>query len=263
MANNVCTEERIVSHSTVPLAADSLAAILDAARRPTEQGRASQNGNQSEPRPAHRCQSCGPARHTSLTERTARLRLALLGLRPNLSESTAATLVQVLVRECKFYGYDPMLALAIATVESGAGISDSSHGKTRGFMQVLPSTGQEIARKLGIEWRGQRTLDSIEQNIRIAMWYLHHLESRFSDLELAIIAYNRGAARVSAELARGGPPSTYLSRVLCTYDRLRGAGPVASAAEKCRPRPTVAESDSLATLRTYHQIALPDPSAPF
>src|SRR5260370_2999232 len=47
-----------------------------------------------------------------------RLLHAVFNLRPSLSNFDAAHLVRVLTRECKLYGFDPMLALAIATVES-------------------------------------------------------------------------------------------------------------------------------------------------
>jgi len=150
------------------------------------------------------------------------LRDALLKIRPTLSHSAAGKLAQTIAAQCRLYGFDPMLALAIAKVESDVGVNCLSKKGARGIMQVLPATGKEGAHQLGIPWHGLDTLDSFEQNISIGMWYLHSLESRFSDLELAIIAYNRGPNRLADELAKGQTKVGYLSRVMNAYARLTG-----------------------------------------
>jgi len=148
---------------------------------------------------------------------------ALLKLRPSMPHSTATRMVQALTHQSRLYGYDPILALAIAKVESDVGQRTLSKKGARGMMQILPATGKEAAEGLGIKWQGQNTLDSIEKNISLGMWYLHSLEERFSNIQLAIIAYNRGPKRLEGEMAQGRTNLGYLQRVMDAYLSLSDA----------------------------------------
>src|SRR3546814_20656741 len=67
-----------------------------------------------------------------------------------------------------------------------------------GLMQLLPSTGRAIARKLGMHWRGERTLLRGATSIRLGSYHLGEMLERHQRLPyLAIAAYNAGATPVS------------------------------------------------------------------
>jgi len=63
----------------------------------------------------------------------------------------------------------------------------------RGLMQILPRTGQQIARELRLQPFSERLLFEPEMNLRLGSWYLSHLLQEFGGKEaLALAAYNAG-----------------------------------------------------------------------
>jgi soluble lytic murein transglycosylase len=85
-------------------------------------------------------------------------------------------------------------------------------------MQILPSTGQEIARDLRIEWRGEDLLRDPQANIEMGAYYLTKLIAQFNNLSVALAAYNQGPGRI-AELseAKIDLPMDYAEKVLSHY----------------------------------------------
>lgn len=62
-----------------------------------------------------------------------------------------------------------------------------------GLMQVMPKTGKEMARKLGIEYQPNNP----KQNVLLGKAYLLEQLERFKDLPLALAAYNAGPSQVA------------------------------------------------------------------
>jgi len=129
-----------------------------------------------------------------------------------------ARLAEMLVEESRRLDLAPSLVLAVIEVESRFDPFAVSAVGALGLMQVLPSTAEPLARELGIEWRGGRTLFDPVSNLRIGLAYLGQLRDRFEDLPTALAAYNRGPGSIGQRLRRGAPiPAAYVRRVLSAY----------------------------------------------
>lgn len=99
-----------------------------------------------------------------------------------------------LVRKyAKEYQLDAHFVLAIIWAESSFRAEIRSPAGAMGLMQVMPSTGQWAAEKLGIQPFQEEMLLQPEVNIRIGCWYLHYLEQQFDGDEVKVLAgYNAG-----------------------------------------------------------------------
>lgn len=64
-------------------------------------------------------------------------------------------------------------------------------------MQVLPSTGAGLARRLGLPWSGGDALYEPEFNITLGTAYLRELEDKYGMTYVEIAAYNAGPAPVA------------------------------------------------------------------
>jgi soluble lytic murein transglycosylase len=94
------------------------------------------------------------------------------------------------------FDVDPLLIWAVMRVESRYDPEALSYVGARGLMQVMPSTQDWIADQLG-EDISPGDAYTPKANIRLGAWFLHFLADYFGgDLELAIAAYNGGAASV-------------------------------------------------------------------
>ena len=95
------------------------------------------------------------------------------------------------------YGFDWRLVLAIMKQESSFRRRAESPKGATGLMQIMPVTGEEVARVLDIE-----NLSHPRNNIRGGIYYLKQLYDLFGDADepertkLALAAYNAGLSRV-------------------------------------------------------------------
>jgi soluble lytic murein transglycosylase len=90
---------------------------------------------------------------------------------------------------------DPYLMAALIAQESTFDAGVKSSANAWGLMQILPSTGKEYARKLGITPFRTARLTEPEVNIRIGMAVFADLVTDLGDLSLALAAYNAGEDR--------------------------------------------------------------------
>jgi soluble lytic murein transglycosylase-like protein len=138
--------------------------------------------------------------------------------RSGLSEAEIAQVAAVIVREANFHGIDPNLVLAVIHIESRGNAFALSPVGAMGIMQIMPPTGEELAAKLGIPWRGSQTLFDPLSNVRIGIAYLEQLESRYGSISTALAAYNWGPGRIDSRIRHGvALPVVYSSSVLATY----------------------------------------------
>lgn len=101
------------------------------------------------------------------------------------------TNVAAISRYSKEYGVDPYLVAAIIHVESGNRETVVSPKGALGLMQIMPTTAEWIAEKLGEPY----DLDSVTEpytNIRYGCWYLNFLFERFVPVDTVLAAYNAG-----------------------------------------------------------------------
>ncbi|PJK12719.1 lytic murein transglycosylase [Lysobacteraceae bacterium NML120232] len=95
-------------------------------------------------------------------------------------------------REAEKHALDPSWIAAEIRAESLFDAAARSPANAIGLMQVLPSTGEAVAKRLGIPWQGTQTLYQPESNIAIGSAYLAEMKNRWNSLPAAIAAYNAG-----------------------------------------------------------------------
>jgi membrane-bound lytic murein transglycosylase F len=100
------------------------------------------------------------------------------------------------------YGVDWRLVVAVMKVESRFDHSAESHKGARGFMQIMPSTQDEIAETFGVE---SEAFDDPTGNIQGGIYYLARLYKQYGDdglseenrVKFTLAAYNAGPGRIN------------------------------------------------------------------
>jgi soluble lytic murein transglycosylase-like protein len=137
-----------------------------------------------------------------------------LGLTPAEIEAVARAIAQASRR----YDIEPGLVLAVIHVESRYDTYAVSPVGALGLMQILPSTGRELAERTGIPWRGPRTLFDPVANVALGVAYLRQLSDRYGSTRAALAAYNWGPGHIDRRLRLGTPmPTVYPGLVLQAY----------------------------------------------
>ncbi|WP_374604682.1 transglycosylase SLT domain-containing protein [Arenimonas sp.] len=104
----------------------------------------------------------------------------------------------VLRREARRHGVDPAWVAAQTRAESAFMPRARSHANAMGLMQLLPSTAERTARRLGIPWTGADSLYNPETNMVLGIAHLRHeLDGHAGIAYQAIAAYNAGPAPVN------------------------------------------------------------------
>jgi soluble lytic murein transglycosylase-like protein len=128
------------------------------------------------------------------------------------------TLAQTIVDEANRHELDPMLVMAVMTVESRYHNFAVSPVGAMGLMQVMPKTAEEVAARLGIPWVGSQTLFDPSANVKVGVAYLKQLTDRYDHMDTALAAYNWGPGRIDRRLHRGSPlPKEYPHLVTKAY----------------------------------------------
>lgn len=116
-------------------------------------------------------------------------------------------------RHARARGLDPALVDAVVRAESAYRPQAVSPKGAVGLMQVMPDTGRRF---------GVRDLEDPDSNLKAGTAYLGYLLDLFSDLSLALAAYNAGEGAVARHGNRIPPyPETqaYVRDVLGRYGR--------------------------------------------
>lgn len=104
----------------------------------------------------------------------------------------------VIRREARRHALDPAWIAAQTRAESNFMPRARSHADARGLMQLLPSTAQRTARKLGLGWDGPASLYVPETNLVLGIAHLRHeLDAHGGVAYKAIAAYNAGPTPVA------------------------------------------------------------------
>ncbi len=134
----------------------------------------------------------------------AEVRGDLTTRRTGLTEGELDLLAETIVAEARRNGLEPNLVLAVMYVESRYRNYSVSPVGALGLMQVMPATGEELARRLGVVWRGPQTLFYPIVTVQLATAYLADLILRYDgDVATALAAYNWGPGYIDRRLARG------------------------------------------------------------
>ncbi len=129
-------------------------------------------------------------------------------------------IAEILYEESKRNDVDYRLILAIMKVESNFRHKAVSSRGARGLLQLKPSLARYIAKDAGVHWRGAKTLDEPDKNIRIGIHHLSSLLDDFESLNLALHAYHVGPTRLKELLSeRNKLNKRFLNLVLKEYRR--------------------------------------------
>lgn len=130
---------------------------------------------------------------------------------------------------------DPFVVAALVAQESTFQADVRSPANAWGLMQILPTTGRQIAREIGIAPFSTARLKEPSVNVRIGTQFFGDLVRRFGDTAPALAGYNAGASRAARWISENPNlprdewideisfPETqhYVKRVLGTSDDYR------------------------------------------
>ena len=95
-------------------------------------------------------------------------------------------------------GLDPFVVAALIRQESEFDPKVISHAKAYGLMQLLPTTGRDLARHFGIKRLPAAQLLTPDRNIQLGTYYFRtFLDSYGGQVELALASYNAGPGRAN------------------------------------------------------------------
>jgi len=120
-----------------------------------------------------------------------------------------------LTRQADLAGLDPLMVAALIRQESAWDPLATSRAGALGLMQVMPATGRQLARSLGIgDWTSDLLLDPAT-NLRLGVRYLAQALHRFhGDFTRALAAYNAGPNRVGSWSTDGDDdPELFVERI--------------------------------------------------
>ena len=190
------------------------------------------------------------------------IRDEILSVNPRLDGEVAYEYATQLVTACeKFSSVDPLLLLAIGTVESGFDAAATSPVRAGGLYQIWPSTGRLLAGML--DWSySDRLLYEPGKNTTLAAFYLQILFTAYNDESLVLAEYNGGPLNAGYLRAGDGRLSAetrqYVARVL---DVRRGLRKKFDAAGRGLARPA-ARARAFAGGPAPGRPAAPAPAAP-
>lgn len=140
-------------------------------------------------------------------------------------------IAQIVDETSQKFGHDPFLLLALISTESSFQPQVTSPAGAHGLMQLMPSTGRALARRVEQTPKILALLDpdeptvphfkDIQGNIELGTLYLTQLMLRYKNLDHAIYAYNLGPNLFEKRQKEGGPfPEKYRAKVLAVYNEL-------------------------------------------
>ncbi len=113
--------------------------------------------------------------------------------------------VPLIKRYTARHDLDPFVVAALIGQESSYVADVKSPANAWGLMQILPSTGRQLARAEGIRPFTTRMLTNPETNIRLGTRYFSTLIRNLGGTHYALAGYNAGAGRVIRWKADRGP----------------------------------------------------------
>lgn len=118
---------------------------------------------------------------------------------------------------------DPFLVAAVIKNESGFKPGAVSPVGAIGMMQIMPETGEWIARQMGLSsYRVQQLYDP-KTNIRMGCWYLSELKYEFrGNMVLQMLAYNAGRGNTHLWMSANGWDYEFGKIANIPYEESRG-----------------------------------------
>ena len=101
------------------------------------------------------------------------------------------------------YQIDPLLVYSIIKAESNFKEEATSYRGAIGLMQLMDKTAREIAENNVMEYETGVTLYNPEKNIKLGIIYLANLQKQYSNISIALAAYNAGIGNVNKWIEEG------------------------------------------------------------
>ena len=113
---------------------------------------------------------------------------------------------EIILRWAQQRQINPLLVSALIRQESRFEPEIGSSAGALGLMQVMPATGREVARQIGLQ---DYSLTDPENNVNIGTFYLDFTHRRYNNNSmLAVASYNAGPNRVAQWVSRYGLKDT-------------------------------------------------------
>ena len=123
---------------------------------------------------------------------------------------------KALEQYCRAEGLDPYLMAALIRQESEFNPKAISPANARGLAQVMPATGRQLSRQLGIRRFRTAMLFTPDMNLKLGTYYLKQLSDDLQGKwEAALASYNAGKTHVTAWMAAGNyrEPSEFVESI--------------------------------------------------
>jgi soluble lytic murein transglycosylase len=133
----------------------------------------------------------------ALSGATAEGQVSVLDV-PNALARVASPLAfpDLVASAAKARGFDPLLFTSLMHQESDFDPYAESVAKAKGLTQIIPQTGDEIARALGIANFNQDDLYHAKQNVQFGAYYFGARLKRNGSVDRALASYNAGDGNV-------------------------------------------------------------------
>jgi soluble lytic murein transglycosylase len=159
------------------------------------------------------------------SQKEKKIHQILSEFKTGLDKNQEKKLASFIYQESRRYGFDPELIIAVISTESSFYNWAISPKGAVGLMQIIPTTGRQVAEMNDILWHGKDPLFDPFLNIRLGIHYLWMLYLKFGDIQLALTAYNHGPGKVIRWLnARETIPMKYAEKVLAYYEQFLNLG---------------------------------------
>lgn len=152
-------------------------------------------------------------KHATISEKTIHKYLI-----KNLRETSyfqVGRLTHTIAKLARKYSLNPKLILAVIKVESRFRPWAVSNKGALGLMQIMPETGEWLAKLNHMNWAGPLQLLDPEINVKLGVSYLAFLRDRYKgDVRAFLSAFNAGPTNFEKQLVLGkGYQTEYLRMV--------------------------------------------------
>jgi soluble lytic murein transglycosylase-like protein len=139
----------------------------------------------------------------SAAELSERIHAEVATRMPRHGPALHGRVARTIVREARLAGLDPLLVLALISVESSFDPRAVSSAGAFGLMQLLEPTMRRELERSGLSSADPR--DPVA-NVQAGVRYLRRLIDAFGGVDNALMAYNAGPNRIRGHLRHGGIP---------------------------------------------------------
>ena len=137
---------------------------------------------------------------------------------PKKFKNKAKVVTETIIKEAAKHGLDPYFVMAVISGESSFNPQAIGPVGEIGMMQIRPTTGEWMAKKVKMKWNGEKTLRDPIANIKLGTAYIAWLREKFDNHgQLYLAAYNMGARSVNKALAKNVWPKDYPKHVMKRY----------------------------------------------